>query len=371
MSRQSNGNNDAQKDLTKQLEDKVRKEDQIKLDEEQVGVSVQNTVNQSEFTKQTINDASNKLDKAYQLLDIAGWLVPVGAAILYYVIFYYYKLPEAFTYGGLVIALPLFLFFRLVIWSLRIQLLGDDKSFLDCLKDSFYSFSEKHVKLKFDDNRLTQHVSSLGKQTIRMLGTVRGYVPGLDQYYSSQERLRNQQYFIQKLRNALTEYGFPIREKTEQYLSEFGPLTNTEAEWLEKATKDLAVFYGVPAVILKLVYTDYLDDDTERKNAWIEIKKENLLSVLAKVILRSGRIPTEYVEKDLKSYGGIEELIARIDPFNLNGFLVLYNNYYYQFAEEKDALIDALKFYRLNIDPQLEIETKRFVPPSASKRRCG
>lgn len=346
------------------MEDKVQSEDQIKSDEEQVNTSVQNTLAQSVFIKQAIENASNKLDKAYQLLDITGWIVPVGVAIAYYAIFLYYQLPDAFTYAGLEIAIPLFIFFRLVIWGLRIQLVGEDKSFVDCLLDSFSSFSKKHVKLRFDDSRLTQNASSLGKHAIRMLSTVRSYVPGLDQFYDSKERVRNQQYFKQKLRNALTEYGISIREKAERYLStEFGPLTNTEPEWLEEATRGLAVRCGTPAVMLKLVYFDYIDDDTERKNVWIQIKKDKLVPTLAKIILNSGRIPTEYTEKDLKTYGGIDELIAKIEPFRLNDFLVKYNDYYYQFADEKDALIDALKFYRLNITAQLENDIKKLVPP--------
>lgn len=32
---------------------------------------------------------------------------------------------------------------------------------------------------------------------------MRSYIPGLDQYYSSQQRMRGQRNFVQKLRNAL------------------------------------------------------------------------------------------------------------------------------------------------------------------------
>jgi hypothetical protein len=364
LSKQASGDNEAQRDLYKQTEDKIKKENQIKIDEDHVDVSVQNTLNHNDLVKNRINEASNKLDDAYQLLDLAGWLVPIIAAIFYYTIFFYFKLPDVFTWVGLAIALPLFLFLRLVIWSLRIQLVGDDKSFVDSLKDTFYSFSEKHVKLKFDNTQLNDHISGLSRQAGSMLSTVRSYVPGLDQYYGAQERIRNQLFFIQKLRNALTEYGFPIREKSEQYLSKkFGPLTNSETEWLDEATKELALIYGVPSIFLKLIYADYLDDSTERKNDWAEIKKENkLLHAFAKVILRSGRIPTEYIEKDIESYGAIEELILKIDPFVLNDFLVIYNTYYYQFAEEKDALLNSLKFYRLNVSFELEDNIKRFVP---------
>jgi hypothetical protein len=79
-------------------------------------------------------------------------------------------------------------------------------------------------------------------------------------------------------------------------------------------------------------------------------------------------VPTEYVEKDLESYGGIEELIAKLDPFSLGSFLAAYNTQYYKFAEEKDALLDAANAYYLRITTSTETEVRRFSPSSFEEK---
>lgn len=365
MSEGSSPNNDAEKDFVKKLETRVQSKDQIDQNQEQLSDYVQKTTVEYEQLKSNIETASGTLGNAYWLLDFVSWIAPLGLVVWYYALYFYYGLPTGFAYEGLAIALPTALFLRILVWTLRMRLVGEDVSFIESLKDSIRGFMGNRFEIKFQNSKLTDQLSGVRKFTGLMLNAVRSYIPGLDQYYSSQQRIRGQRNFVQKLRNALVEYGFPIRGKVESYLAEFGPLADTEPEWVDIATKDMSIIYGISKSILKLVYADYSNDDAERKNAWNEIREDTkILHQFARCILYSGRIPTEYIEKDLESFGGIEELIVKTDPFNLNSFLSSYNIQYYQLMDEKEALIEAIRFYHLDISPTSEKEIKKYIPPS-------
>lgn len=356
---------DAEEDSARKLEAVTQGKEQINLNQQEVGVSIEKTKQEYESLKSNIEKASTALGKAYWLLDLVGWLAPIGSLIAYYAIYFYYSLPSAFAYGGLEIALPIALILRLLVWVVRLQLRAEDISFTEGVKESIGGFIGGRFRINFQATRLDERLSRMWNYAGRMISAVRSYVPGLDQYYDGQERIRGQRSFIKTLRNALNEYGFQLRGKVESYLAEFGPLTDTELQWVEKASMDLSLIYGMPQVIFKLVYADYVNDDTERKNAWTEIRNDGkVFHSFVKMILDSGRVPTEYVERDLESYGGIEELIAKVNPFSLSSFLAVYNIQYYEFAEEKDALIDAVNAYHLRITTNTAGKIKRFPPSS-------
>ena len=167
----------------------------------------------------------------------------------------------------------------------------------------------------------------------------------------------------------MNDYGFDIRDKAERYFIEFGPMTDTEAQWIEKAGSDLSLIFGLPKAIFRLVYADYVNDDADRKNAWKEIRYDSeTFHKFVKMLLDSGRIPTEYIEKQLDTYGGIEEIIDKINPFNLSSFLAAYNIQYYEFAAEKDSMIEALREYHVSISSPLEKATRKFVPASFGEK---
>jgi hypothetical protein len=173
------------------------------------------------------------------------------------------------------------------------------------------------------------------------------------------------------LQNALAEYGLKRNERIDSYLSQFGPSTGSSAEWIGKAARDLAEFYGIPDVIIKFVYADYVGDVPRKKDNWDAIiGTSRTFKDFVDILVNSGKLPGEYLQRSQEgAYGGIEELVLKTKPFNLASFLENYRIQYYEYAAEKGSLIDAAKTYHIKTTTAIESEIKRLIPPTFDKER--
>lgn len=65
---------DAEEDSARKLEAVTQGKEQINLNQQEVGVSIEKTKQEYESLKSNIEKASTALGKAYWLLDLVGWL---------------------------------------------------------------------------------------------------------------------------------------------------------------------------------------------------------------------------------------------------------------------------------------------------------
>lgn len=149
--------------FVKKLETRVQGKDQIDQNQEQLSDYVQKTTVEYEQLKSNIGTASDTLGNAYWLLDFVSWIAPLGLVVWYYASYFYYGLPRGFAYEGLAIALPTALFLRILVWILRMRLVGEDVSFIESLKDSIRGFMGNRFKIKFQNSKLTDQLSGVRK----------------------------------------------------------------------------------------------------------------------------------------------------------------------------------------------------------------
>jgi hypothetical protein len=362
---------EAEEDAAKKFADMTRRKENVDASQAEVGASITEAKQEFDALKASIQFSSAKLDRAFWWYDLAGWAAPVGSLITYYAIYFYYALPlNPFGYVGLAVAIPMALFLRLLVWTVRLRASGEDISFIDSIRESYHSLPGGRFKLGFRPTQLDKKVSNLWDHANVLTKAVQTYVPGVRDYYEGQDRVRSVRDFTLTLRNALGEYGLERSERVENYLSRFGPSTGTSTDWIGIAANGLGVIYGVPAVVIKFVYADYSGDGPAKRDNWTAIVgNPETFHKFVDVLLNSGRLPGEYQERSLGTYGGIEELLLKANPFSLNSFLEIYNIQYYEYAAEKDSLLDAIKTYHIKTTTAIEAEVKRLVPPSFEKER--
>ncbi|MGA2876607.1 MAG: hypothetical protein ABSE82_13845, partial [Nitrososphaerales archaeon] len=362
---------EAEEDAEEKRAEMERRKGKVEADQDQVEESVTMAKDEFGMLKNNIESSAARLDRAFWWLDVAAWAVPVGILVLYFGGFAYYSLPiDPYGYFGITVVVPTVLFLRLLVWQVRIQASGEDVSFVQSIEESFHSLPLRRFRLGFRPTEFDEKVSKVWNQVGILSKAVQRYVPGVKDYYEGQDIVRQEKDFVVTLRNALSEYELTGNKIVEAYLSHFGPPTGEASDWIGKAANDLAETSGIPSVIIKFVHADYVGDDPARKDHWKAIiDSPKTFRSFVDVVLNSGKLPGDYRERNLSTYGGIEELMLKTTPFSLSSFLDTYNIQYYEYAAEKDSLLDAAKTYRIKTSPAMEVEIKSLVPSTFGKEK--
>jgi hypothetical protein len=203
------------------------------------------------------------------------------------------------------------------------------------------------------------NAKNLGHKT---LDTFRTYIPQLDDYYNSLERLDKQELFKRTLSNALISYGWDLKDDINEYFRNFTPLTNSTQEWLRKASGELSGKLNIAPVFVTLIYSDYVGDVETSKNAWEAIKKGNLLHRFIRKLIENKLVETEFFDANAENFGSIEELVVKQEVFNLEMFRGLYHQFYFDLAKEKLSLLDSLHKYQFEVSNLAESRIRKFVP---------
>ena len=362
---------EAEDDAEEKRVEMERRKDEVTADQTQVEDSVTKAKDEFGLLKTSLHSSAARLDRAFWWLDVAAWAVPIGVFLIYFGAFAYYQLPiDPYVYFGIVVVLPTALFLRLLVWQVRLQASGEDISFIQSVKESFHSLPLRRFKLGFRPTKFDEKVSEVWTQTSTLTKAAQRYVPGVKDYYEGQDLVRKEKDFIVTLRNALAEYGLMRNESVETYLPSFGPPTGEAQDWIRKAASDLTKVSGVPPEIIKFVYADYIADDPAKRDNWKAITgNQKTFRSFVEVLLNSGKLPGDYHEENLSTYGGIEEVMLKTIPFNLSSFLDSYYIQYYEYAAEKESLLAAVKTYRVKTSPSKEASIRSLVPPTFGKEQ--
>jgi hypothetical protein len=236
---------------------------------------------------------------------------------------------------------------------------------IDTARGKTKLFLKTHMKLNpsiFEP--VTQAVNNAKNLGYKTLDTFRTYIPQLDDYYNSLERLDRQELFKRTLSNSLVSYGWELKDTINEYIKSFPPLTNSTQEWLTESSTELSRKLNIPPVFVTLVYSDYVGDLETSKNAWDIIKRGDIVQTFVKKLIENKVVETEFFDSSSNNFGSIEQLIAKQDVFNLEAFRELYHQFYFDLAQEKLSLIDSLHKYRFDVSNLAENRIRKFVPSS-------
>jgi hypothetical protein len=314
--------------------------------------------------------ASSNVDETYQKLEAFCTYMIITFLLGYYIVYYFvFQLTyDIAVFGGASIASITALSFRIILDRAQSQIDGNKSSIFGHLakaNQALGTFWAKKLAIEPGLQRINDGFNQATRYGQTVVSTVRDYVPTLSTLYASKERLNRQIDFINTLRNALTRFGFELSPKANEFLSWFGPLTDSEAEWIKEAAVNLSGIIATPWQIIVLAYGDYTGDTQLVKNIWVTFLKEPvLIQSLAKVLVKNKTIETEYLEEGLDKYEAIEKLLAVDEPFSLDSFKQVYEKFYGSYSNEKKNLIDALRIYGFEIGPNLETRIKKHVPDS-------
>lgn len=330
-----------------------------------------------ESADQSISDISSEMGKATikvdgiynKLEDFCTYLVIIFLLVYYVVYFFVFQLSyDVAVFGGAIIAAIIALSFRIILDRANSEIYENKSAIIEHLNkanQALGNFWAKKLAIEPGLQRIIDGFGQASRYGQTVVSTVRDYVPTLSTLYASKERLNRQIDFINTLRNALTRYGFKLSPEANKYLTWFGPLTDSDAEWIKEVAIKLSGLIETPRQIIVLAYGDYKGDTQLVKNIWVDILKERaLVSSLAKLLVKNKTIETEYLEEGLDKYEAIEKIIAIDEPFNLDAFKKTYGKFYGSYSNEKKNLIDALRVYGFEIGANLETRINKHVPKS-------
>jgi hypothetical protein len=323
-----------------------------------------------------VKSASDKIDEAFEKMQLIAKIIPIVILAVYYLVYLY---QYGFTYkpavfGGIAIAAVVGLLLKVILDRLYLNLEIKRTEAVEDIKtvrEGLGGFLTTKLSITPNLKRVKDSFVDAAGYGKVVMSTMRDYIPALETAYKSRERLSRQLNFIKSLRNSLTVYGFELGPKANDYLSHFGPLTESEVEWLDEITVGLKSILEVQPLLLKMIYLDYTSDKEALKNVWKEItSKPKLISDLVNILITNELVNTEYIEKNMETYGAIEELIKGDKQFNLESFRNKYNTYYTDFANEKKTIIDGLREYGFKVGSTLEQKILKYTPPTfeAEKR---
>lgn len=324
-----------------------------------------------------VNDSSKNIDSAFAKMRWTAKVVPIIVLVVYYVVYFieYGRSYNPNIFGGLAIAVFIGIASKVVINRAYFKVSTTRNQATDTIKETnkgLGGFLMTRLIIEPDLARVKDNLASAAGYGQVMLSAVRDYVPALKGVYDSKERMNQQLIFIESLRNSLTAYGFDLTPIVNDYLSHFGPLSNSREEWIDAATEKLKLTLGTSQLILKMIFWDYVGDEESLKNVWKEIvSKPKYLTELSKLLISNNLVETEYIQRNNETYGAIENLIKDDKEFSLESFREKYVKYYTELAREKKALLDGLRDYNVTINQSLTDLILKFTPPSfeVEKRR--
>ena len=343
--------------------------------ESNIGTANQAIASMQESAKSSVKkievgviDASRKLDEAFDNLRLTARVVPIVVLAAYYAVYLaeYGVAYNPSVYGGIAIAAVLALLFKVILDRISLNLKTAESLAIEQMKTTrqgLGGFLATRLGMEPNLKRVKDNFTRAAGYGQVILSSMRDYIPALEKAYATRDRMNRQLTFVKSLRNALVTYGFEIKGTTNDYLSSFGPLTESTNEWLDEATRKLEPMLGVTQPLLSLMFLDYVGDSEGKKNTWIVISSNPaLIRELSKTLISNSVVNTEYVEKNLEKYGAIEELIAGNKPFSLDSFKIVYTQYYVDYAREKRTTIDALRMYRIDVSERMETALLKYVP---------
>jgi hypothetical protein len=326
------------------------------------------TVMSSELRRVTFN-----VDATYQKLETFCTYMIIAFLFSYYVVYFFlFQLTyDVVVFGGVIIASITAIAFRIILDRASSEIQRNKSAMFRHLTNAHQAlgtFWAKKLALEPGLQRISDGFIQATRYGQTVLSAVRDYIPSLSTMYASKDRINRQIEFIKTLRNALARYGFKLNSKANDYLSWFGPLTDSDIEWIQEASTNLSGIFGTPRQLLILAYADYVGDGQMARNIWSEFQKDRtLISNLARAVVQNKVVETEFLEDTLDVYEPIEKIIATEEPFNLDYFKGVYQQFYNEYSKEKKNFIDALRIYGFEIGPQLEEQTKKYVPNSFEK----
>jgi hypothetical protein len=334
-----------------------------------------------ESAGQSISDISSELEKATikvddvysRLEDFCTYMIVVFLLIYYVVYFFLFQFTyDIAVFGGATISAITALSFRIILDRANSKIYENKSAIIQHLNkanQALGNFWAKKLAIEPGLQRITNGFSQASRYGQTVISTVRDYIPTLSTFYASKERLNRQIDFINTLRNALTRYGFRLSPEANKCLTWFGPLTDSDTEWIKDVAIKLSALIETPWQIIVLAYADYKGDTQLAKNTWVNILKERtLVSSLAKMLVKNKTIETEHFEEGLDKYEAIEKIIAIDEPFNLDAFKKVYGKFYGSYSNEKKNLIDALRVYGFEIGADLEGRINKHVPKSFEEK---
>lgn len=360
--------------LTKSNEEVVSKEQEFAREVNSANTSFESmkvkTSDSVNYIEKIAGGVSGNLQAQYESLKFASRVVPVATGIVYYLIYLaeFGLAYNNFAFGGIGIALPLALVLKVLLDRSQNEIqnsrIGLTRQFAST-RQELGGFLNLRLQTQPNLKRARDSFTKAAAYGGLILSTLRDYIPALEAHYNARERMNNQLKFINSLRNSLVWYGFDVSGKLNDYLSMFGPDTNSAEEWIKEASEHLESMMGVPGTLIALMYFDYTGDLENKKNIWGAIStSESLIGQLSRVLISNGVVNTDYVEKDLERYGAVEKIIDEEIPFGLDSFRDKYNTYYFDLVREKLTAIDGLREYGTKISFTSEQRIKRFMPES-------
>ncbi len=313
----------------------------------------------------SVEATSDKIDNVYRSFEWISWAIPFTVLVVYFGAIYSYGQfgLNAVTLEGIAVVLPLILALRLVIWVLWTQIQPEKTSYWTALKRTFNVIHRHKYGVSVDSTNVNDRFGVLGQLGNKLTVAVKSYVPGLDAYYQGRERLHEQKVFITTLRNALQAYGFPVKGAVESEFTRFGPKTNTADEWIDEIAPILASLFTVADNVTRLAYYDYQGDLPSKTNVWNEIVGDKVqLSAFTRRLIENRVVDTDYLEKGRSTYRSVEAIVRLSNPFDLKDFIQTYNQYYGEFARQKNSLLDSLMTYGVDLPDSVVIAIKEFTP---------
>jgi hypothetical protein len=312
---------------------------------------------------------SSRVDETYQKLETLCTYMIIAFLFAYYLgYFFVFQLTyDVVVFGGVIIAAITALAFRIMLHRVGSQIQENKSAMFEHLAKAHKAlgaFWAKKLALEPGLQRINDGFVQATRYGQAVLSAARDYIPSLSTMYASKERINRQIEFIKTLRNALTRYGFRLNSKVNDYLSWFGPLTNSDIEWVQEASARLSAIIGTPRQNIVLAYADYTGDGQLARNIWCEYKDNSLVASLAQVLISNKVVETEYFEDNPDNYSPIISILSTEEPFNLDSFRETYRKFYGEYAIEKKNLIDAMRLYGFEIGHELEERTKKLVPRS-------
>jgi hypothetical protein len=210
-------------------------------------------------------------------------------------------------------------------------------------------------------SRVREYAGIIVGATEKVTSDIAAYIPVLKTYHERKGTQNSQAEFILTLKNALSAYGFKIEPNVDMYLRTFGPPDTLRTEWLSKASKGLESRTGTSHLIIRMIYSDYLGDNTDLKNTWAELKSDkNALTDLCTLLLRNHVVDVKLMDERV-----IQPMMSMVEQFNiftLDKFRRAYYGYYIDLARKKLDLINALSQYGLG--DQFREDIMKFPPSS-------
>lgn len=208
-----------------------------------------------------------------------------------------------------------------------------------------------------------EHKQDVWNMAKLFVDLAKDYEPILQKIYARKDKETNLDNFKVTLTNALSMYGFRVRNRPLYAIRKYRPISDEPSIWLNEIASSVSGALGVSRGIVKLAYSDYVDDNEVLRNSWLEITgKENGVSELIGVLFSNGVVETELVDKDLNSYGAVEQLISMDQPFSIGKFRTVYSKFYRELAELKLSLLGALQSYRIKLSTANERAIREFIP---------